>query len=173
MKKLLVATAIMLVATYSLAEAASPAELISNYRLQHGEGRVTSDSVLTRIAQAQANTMAAKDLLDHDALGPFGSRVASAGARRIAENIAYGFADFPKTLNQWIDSSGHRSNLLLHGASQVGVACARSSKTSRAYWAMVIAGDYERAKKPGAKPKKPGTHMQNECSLHLGSICLN
>jgi uncharacterized protein YkwD len=160
----------------SVAEAASPAELISSYRLQHGEGRVITDADLNRIAQAQASAMASRDLLAHDALEPFSSRAASAGARRIAENIAYGNADFPRTLNQWIGSSGHRSNLLMHGASRVGVASAKSSKTGRTYWAMVIAGDYERPKKPGAKSaisKKPGSRKEEECSLRLGSVCLN
>ena len=50
---------------------------------------------------------------------------------------------FPKTLDQWINSSGHRKNLLLPGATRVGVASVKSAKTGRMYWAMVIAGDYE------------------------------
>lgn len=160
----------------SFAQAASPAELISDYRLQHGEGRVTADLVLNRIAQAQANAMASKDLLEHDALGPFSSRVASSGARRSAENIAYGYTDFPKTLNQWIESWGHRRNLLLHGASRVGVASAKSAKTGRTYWAMVIAAEYERAEKPAAKPAEPTARArpasEQACRIKILSICL-
>lgn len=157
------------------ARAASPAELISHYRLKKGEGRVIADPVLTRIAQQQANAMAARDLLDHAALGPLSSRAAaaaSAGAGRIAENLAGAYADFPRTLDQWIGSPGHRSNLLMHDALRVGVASAKSPKSGQTYWAMEIAGDYEPARKPGAK-KKPGARTQDECSLQLGSICLN
>lgn len=121
----------------------SPAALISNFRVQHGEGRVTLDSTLTRIAHDQAAAMAAKDQLDHDVLGQFNKRVSPAGAGRAAENIAYGYDSFPKTLDQWINSSGHRRNLLLRNASRVGVASVKSSATGRTYWAMVIAGDYE------------------------------
>ena len=40
--------------------AASPAELISDFRLKQGEGRVTMDSTLNRIALDQAKAMAAK-----------------------------------------------------------------------------------------------------------------
>jgi hypothetical protein len=90
--------------------------------------------------------MAAKDILDHDVLGPFGSRVAVTKSGRAAENIAYGYDNFPKTLDQWIASSGHRKNLLLHDASRVGIASAKSATTGRTYWAMEIAGDYERPK---------------------------
>ena len=175
MKKLLLIAGIVLVATYSPSQAASPAELISHYRLKNGEGRVTADPVLNRIAQAQANAMAARDLLDHAALAPLSSRAtsaASAGAGRIAENLAGAYADFPRTLNQWIESPGHRSNLLMHDALRVGVASAKSPKSGQTYWAMEIAGDYEPTKKPGAK-KKPGARPQDECSIQLGSTCLN
>ena len=131
----------------------SPASMISDFRKQHGEGRVTLDAALTRIAHDQAAAMAAKDRLDHDVLGQFNKRVAPAGAGRAAENIAYGYDSFPKTLDQWINSSGHRRNLLLRNASRVGVASVKSSATGRTYWAMVIAGDYESARNVQGTPK--------------------
>src|SRR5215468_9009695 len=135
--------------------AESPAELISGFRLKHGEVRVVRDATLDRIAMEQARAMAAKNDLSHDVLGPFNRRVAPAGAGRAAENIAYGYDSFEKTLGQWIDSSGHRRNLLLHNASRVGIASARDASGKRTYWAMVIAGDYE--PKPGkGKRRKDG-----------------
>jgi hypothetical protein len=91
--------------------------------------------------------MAAKDHLSHDALGPFARRMAPSGAGRAAENIAYGYESFEKTLGQWIDSSEHRRNLLLPRATRVGIASAKDASGKRTYWAMEIAGDYE--PKPG------------------------
>src|SRR6188472_4325531 len=105
--------------------AESPAELISSFRARHGEVRVTRDATLDRIALEQARAMAAKDQLSHEVLGPFTGRIAPARAGRAAENIAYGYESFEKTLDQWIDSSGHRKNLLLPNASRVGVASAK------------------------------------------------
>src|SRR6478752_6614482 len=118
---------LVLLAGGSAAAASSPAEMISSFRLKHGEGRVTMDATLNRIAMDQAKAMAEKDRLDHDVLGPFGSRMAPAKAGRAAENIAYGYEDFKRTLDQWINSSGHRKNLLLPKAARVGVANARSA----------------------------------------------
>ena len=43
--------------------AETPAELISNYRLKHGEVKVARDATLDRIAMEQARAMAAR----HDA----------------------------------------------------------------------------------------------------------
>jgi hypothetical protein len=163
--------------------AADPAQMISDFRLKHGEKRVTLDAALTRIAHDQAQAMATKDRLDHDVLGRFNSRVGPAGAGRAAENIAYGYDGFPKTLDQWINSSGHRKNLLLPGATRVGVASVKSAKTGRMYWAMVIAGDYERPKPAKSSPKsspkdskqaaaaKPKSRAAETCRVKILSIC--
>jgi hypothetical protein len=150
----------------------TPAVMISNYRLQHGEGRVTSDATLNRIAHEQAAAMASKDVLDHSVLGPLSSRVAPSKARRSAENIAYGYDNFSKTLGQWINSSGHRENLLMHGATKVGVASAKSTTTGRTYWAMVIAGGYEGSRSRSPKPTK-SNHDEGNCRLELAGLCLS
>ena len=174
----------LLLATPAMA-AESPAELISGFRLKHGEVRVVRDATLDRIALDQARAMAAKDDLSHEVLGTFTMRIAPARAGRAAENIAYGYDSFEKTLGQWIDSSGHRQNLLLHGASRVGIASAKDASGKRTYWAMVIAGDYEpkpgkgkskrdkeplvavkRDAAPSARPRSSGCHIK------VLSLCL-
>jgi hypothetical protein len=165
----------LLLATPVAAE--SPAELISSFRLKHGEVRVSRDATLDRIALEQARAMAAKDNLSHEVLGSFTRRIAPALAGRAAENIAFGYESFEKTLGQWIDSSGHRKNLLLHNASRVGIASAKDASGKRTYWAMVIAGDYEpkpgkgkrdmeplvavkRDVAPSSRPKSSGCHIK-------------
>jgi hypothetical protein len=134
----------------------APADQITAFRLKHGEVRVTRDAALDRIAAEQAREMAAKDNLSHEVLGPFGRRIAPAQAGRAAENIAYGYEDFERTLGQWINSPEHRKNLLLHNATRVGIASARTANGKRTYWAMEIAGDYEtRPAKDKGKKGKP------------------
>jgi uncharacterized protein YkwD len=160
---------------------ADPAALISDFRVQHQEGRVKADATLKRIAQDQANAMAAKGVMEHDVLGSFSSRVAPANAGRAAENIAYGYDSFPKTLDQWINSSSHRKNLLMHEGERVGVASAKSSANGRTYWAMVIAGGYEKPKPAGTKAAgakavpsavKPKARAPQTCRLKLLGLCL-
>lgn len=156
------------------AAASSPAEMISDFRLKHGEGRVTMDATLNRIALEQAQAMAAKDTLDHAVLGSFSSRIAPAKSGRAAENIAFGYDSFEKTLDQWIASTGHRNNLLLHNASRVGIASARSASSRRTYWAMEIAGDYEPPRIAGAKKTPAATKRTSpaqSCRARLLGIC--
>ena len=177
--KTLTAGSLLLLSVH--AAAADPAELISNFRLKHGEVRVTSDATLNRIAAEQARAMAAKESLSHEALGSFTSRIAPSRAGRAAENIAYGYDNFEKTLGQWIDSSGHRKNLLLHNASRVGIASAKDASGKRTYWAMVIAGDY--GPKPGKKDKEPVVAVKREtaasakpkssnCTIKVLGLCI-
>ncbi|MDE2244023.1 MAG: CAP domain-containing protein [Bradyrhizobium sp.] len=171
----IVLAVVVIFSSLAPARAASPAEMISDFRLQHGEHRVSTDPALIRIAREQAAAMAAKDTLDHDVLGRFSVRISPTGAGRAAENIAYGYDNFPKTLNQWIESTGHRKNLLLHDATRVGVASAKSSATGRTYWAMEIAGDYRRPKDRNPKSVamvKPKASRPQACRLRLLNICL-
>jgi uncharacterized protein YkwD len=162
----------------SAALSASPTELISNFRVSQGLGRVTKDTTLDQIAQKQATAMAARDVLDHDVVGSFNSRVASSRSGRAAENIAYGYDSFTKTLDQWILSSGHRKNLLLQGASRVGVASAKSSKSGRTYWAMVIAGEYDPPRRaeakaaPKAASKAKSRDRAQPCRINIMGLCL-
>jgi len=163
--------------------AESPSELISSYRLKHGEVRVVRDATLDRIAQEQARAMAGKDTLSHEVLGAFSKRVAPARAGRAAENIAYGYESFEKTLGQWIDSSEHRRNLLLHNASRVGIASAKDASGKRTYWAMVIAGDYEPKPPKGRKDREPLVAVRRDtapaskpksadCHIRVLSLCI-
>jgi len=139
---------------------ASPAEQITAFRLKHGEVRVIRDATLDRIAADQAREMAVKDNLSHEVLGSFTHRIAPSQAGRAAENIAYGYDNFEKTLGQWINSPEHRKNLLLHNATKVGIASAKSANGKRTYWAMEIAGDYETKPKEKGKKTKPSAVAQ-------------
>jgi uncharacterized protein YkwD len=153
----------------------SPAEMISEFRAKHGERHVSADATLNRIALEQAKAMAAKDTLDHGVLGSFSSRIAPAKPGRAAENIAFGYDSFEKTLAQWIGSTGHRQNLLLHNASRVGVASATSATSHRTYWAMEIAGDYERLPTAASKTTPPATKRKSpvqSCRMRILGICL-
>jgi len=166
--------ALVLLFCGSAAANSSPAEMISEFRLKHGERNVTADATLNRIALEQAKAMAAKDRLDHEVLGSFSSRITPARSGRAAENIAYGYDSFKKTLDQWIASTEHRKNLLLHNASRIGVASATSAISHRTYWAMEIAGEYRPPPTAAAKSTAPPTKRKStvqSCRVRILSIC--
>ncbi len=176
----------LLLAHATTAAAETPAELISSFRLKHGQVRVVRDATLDRIAMAQARAMAEKDELSHEVVGSFSSRISGSQAGRAAENIAYGYDTFDKTLNQWIGSTEHRKNLLLPKATRVGIASAKDQSGKRTYWAMEIAGDYAPKSHKGrlvADATKQGPLVKREvvtttrrksgdCPIKLLSLCI-
>ena len=176
----------LLLAHATTAAAETPAELISSFRLKHGQVRVVRDATLDRIAMAQARAMAEKDELSHEVLGSFSSRISSSQAGRAAENIAYGYDTFDKTLDQWIGSGEHRKNLLLPKATRIGIASAKDKSGKRTYWAMEIAGDYAPKSRKGrlvADASKQGPWVKREvttttrrksgdCHIKLLSLCI-
>ena len=105
-------------------DAAAAASMISGYRANNGLPAVAIDPELMRLAQAQAEIMAKRDKLDHGAGKPFVQRLKGSGydAKNAAENISAGYHTLAEAFSGWRDSSPHRANMLLAGATRMGIA---------------------------------------------------
>jgi uncharacterized protein YkwD len=133
-----------LVITTTLVRAEDMASTISQYRRAHGLSAVSTDAQLTGIAERQAQVMARSGVMDHSVAGSFASRVAGAHANLAGENIAAGTKSWVETFQLWKTSAGHNANLLLPGATSVGVAVAYNGQTrNKAFWVMEIANKGE------------------------------
>lgn len=119
------------------------ASLISDYRRGRGLPAVTIDPVLMAVAERQAKTMAAADKLSHD-IGGRGltTRLKAAGfdGLRAAENVGAGYHTLAEAFSGWRDSPSHNKNMLMPGATRLGIAAMRAPRSKYSvYWAMVIA----------------------------------
>jgi Cysteine-rich secretory protein family len=154
MKVVWLAVVIAIAITATLAHAEDMAEMISQYRREHGLSTVKTDLQLTAIAERQAKAMAASGIMDHGVAGSFASRVSGAHTGMAAENIAAGTKSWAETFRAWQTSPGHNANLLQPEADSVGVAVARNDQTGyKTFWAMVIADK---------SPKKRGRKVAAE-----------
>ena len=121
---------------------AAAASMISGYRANNNLPAVTNDPELTRLARAQADVMAKRDKLDHNAGKPFVVRLKASGydAKGAAENISAGYHTLAEAFSGWRDSPPHRANMLLKGATRMGIA-AVYTPTSKypVYWALIVA----------------------------------
>ena len=123
-------------------DAAAAASMISGYRSNNGLPAVTLDPELMRLAQAQADLMARRDKLDHSLGKPFVVRIRQAGydAKVAAENIGAGYHTLAEAFSGWRDSPPHRANMLLAGATRIGIAAVYTPKSKyKVFWALVIA----------------------------------
>ena len=116
------------------------AEIISQYRHEHGLSAVKIDPELTKVAERQAKAMADSGIMDHDVAGSFASRIAGAHTGLATENFAAGTKTWIETFCMWQASPGHNANLLQLKADSIGIAVARNDQTRyKTFWALVIA----------------------------------
>ena len=123
-------------------DAAAAASMISGYRANNGLPAVALDPELMRLAQAQAEVMAKRDKLDHGAGKPFVQRLKTSGydARTAAENISAGYHTLAEAFSGWRDSNPHRANMLLPGATRMGIAAVYTPASKyKVYWSLILA----------------------------------
>lgn len=108
------------------------ARSLNEFRTANGRIPLASDAHLTGLARDHAADMARRNTLDH---AGFMERRGPAGAR--AENVAYGCADSPCVIRQWIKSPGHRTNMLRTDVTRYGLASAVAAN-GRRYWALQL-----------------------------------
>jgi len=121
---------------------AAAASMISGYRANNGLPAVSLDPELTRMAQTQAEIMAKRDKLDHSAGKPFNVRLKASGyeAKNAAENISAGYHTLAEAFSGWRDSPPHRANMLLKGATRMGIAAVYTPGSKyKVYWALILA----------------------------------
>ncbi|MGW0629088.1 CAP domain-containing protein [Streptomyces sp. NPDC002758] len=109
------------------AQAAAEAEvlkLVNDERAKVGCSPVSANTSLTRLAEAFSEDMAARGFFDHtdpDGATPW-DRAAKAGIIDLGgENIARGQADAAAVMEAWMNSPGHRANILNCDFKTLGV----------------------------------------------------
>ena len=128
--------------TFAL-KASAPADtlgLVNAARRSGRRGAMRIDPAAQRAAERHARAMARAGRMAHRLRGQprFGARMKRDGvALPAAENVATGQPDARAAVAAWMNSAGHRRNLLDRRFGGVGVASA-TGKDGRPYWAMVL-----------------------------------
>jgi uncharacterized protein YkwD len=123
-------------------DAGMAASMISGYRTNNGLSSVLVDPELVKLAQAQAQAMAARDKIEHNVFRDFNARMRSSGydAKLAAENIGAGYHTLAQAFSGWRDSPPHRKNMLLPGATHIGIATAYAPQSKyKVFWALILA----------------------------------
>jgi uncharacterized protein YkwD len=117
--------------------------LTNQHRAAAGCAPLTVNAKLTAAAQLHSEDMALRDFFSHTGSNnsSLSSRVLAQGYTfsRIAENIAAGYTTPASVINGWMNSSGHRANILNCNLRDIGVgyyflANDTGSVNYRHYW---------------------------------------
>jgi uncharacterized protein YkwD len=123
-------------------DAGAAAAVISEYRVHSGLPAVTLDPRLMQLARAQAEAMAKRNELEHNVAGPFAARLKASGydALRAAENIGAGYHTLAEAFSGWRNSAPHRANMLLAGATRMGIAAVYTPRSKyKVFWSLELA----------------------------------
>ena len=109
---------------YAAAAEAEVLKLVNDERAKVGCSPVAANSSLSDLAQTFSEDMASRDFFDHtdpSGLSPW-DRAAKAGITSLGgENIARGQADAAAVMEAWMNSPGHKANILNCDFKTLGV----------------------------------------------------
>lgn len=118
-------------------EAAEVIRLVNVERSKNGLAPLTANTELSKMATVKAQDMINKNYFSHtsptygspfDMMTKFGIKYTAAG-----ENIAYGQKTAAEVMNGWMNSPGHRANILSSNYTQIGVGLAKKADGT-IYW---------------------------------------
>ena len=116
--------------------------LVNVERQKQGLGKLSLNAKLSNVATLKSQDMINKNYFDHtsptygspfDMMKKFGISYTSAG-----ENIAMGQETPQEVMNAWMNSDGHRKNILNPDFTELGVGIA--AKGSSLYWTQMFIG---------------------------------
>ncbi len=119
---------------------ASGATSLEEIRSQAGLPPLRQDARLERAAAQQAGYMARAAEMSHRTgwRKDFATRMKENGVEgAAAENVAHGAMSTEKLFQMWMDSQGHRRNMLDPRFARYGLASAEDGQ-GRKYWALVL-----------------------------------
>lgn len=115
-------------------------ELVNEVRVQNGLSPLTLDPQLSEVARKKSQDMKDKNYFSHtsptygspfDMMKQFGISYKTAG-----ENIAMGQQTPETVMNAWMNSEGHRANILNGSFTQIGVGYVADGN----YWTQMFIG---------------------------------
>lgn len=110
-------------------------DLVNDRRAENGCGALERDGRLDAAALLHAEDMAVNDYFSHtsqDGRSPTDRANAQGYDGGVGENIAYGYPDAEAVMEGWMNSEGHRANILNCGYSVIGVGA--YDRDGTIYW---------------------------------------
>ena len=107
----------------------------NNQRVARDLAPLRKDTCLTRLAQRWAKHMARTRDLEHQKLGPVVDRCKLSWA---GENIAMGYPTGRRVVRGWMDSPGHKANILRKQYRLMGIGAAKDENGR--WWSSQVFG---------------------------------
>ncbi len=119
-------------------------DIVNEERAGEGAVQLVIDEKLCKVAQIKAEEMAKLSYFSHDSptygspfemMNTFGITYRTAG-----ENIAMGQRTAAEVMTAWMNSEGHRKNILKTDYTEIGIGVYADEKTGYKYWVQQFIG---------------------------------
>lgn len=114
--------------------------LVNQERAKIGCGAVHTDERLRTASRGHSTDMAVNDYFNHtglDGSSPWDRSRAAGYNQAIGENIAFGYRTAADVMNGWMNSAGHKANILNCAARAIGVGVAFKADGTP-YWTQLF-----------------------------------
>lgn len=120
-------------------------ELVNKERASRGLALLKLNTELSRVARIKSQDMIDKKYFSHtsptygspfDMMQSFGLKFSAAG-----ENIAYGQKTAAEVMNSWMNSAGHKANILSEAYTNIGIGVAKTA-SGTLYWTQMFMNPY-------------------------------
>lgn len=144
--------------------------LTNSERTQRGLPALTFNATLSLIAEVKARDMIARQYFAH--VSPIGTTISDLALqynyayRNIGENLALGdFEDSKDVVTGWMNSPGHRANILHTDFTEIGVAAILGNYNGRRVWYSV-----QEFGRPMPNCPTPSTALEQKITLYQSQI---
>lgn len=132
--------------------------MVNEQRAANGLPALVSDPTLDAAAQAWANYIGVNHLFQHSTSDWRNSMISGAGWIYSGENIAAGYRSAAAVMDGWMNSPGHRANILRSNYSGVGVGhISVPGSPYGSYWVQIFASSLPRVALGNAPTISGGT----------------
>ncbi len=120
-------------------------EIVNKERANRGLPLLKLNAQLSRVARFKSQDMIDKNYFSHQSptygspfemMQKFGLRFSAGG-----ENIAYGQKSAQEVMNTWMNSAGHRANILSQAYTNIGIGVAKTANGTL-YWTQMFMNPY-------------------------------
>jgi uncharacterized YkwD family protein len=115
---------------------------VNKYRASYGKKELALNPTLSNVAREKSRDMLVNNYFDHtsptygspfDMMKQFGIQYTAAG-----ENIAAGHTTPSAVMTGWMNSSGHKANILSDNFTQIGVGYIKGTTGYKTYWTQMF-----------------------------------
>ncbi len=111
-------------------------KLINEERKKQGLDTLALSSELAAAADIRAKEQSEAGIMSHTR--PDGSDWDTVSPLAMAENLAMGQSTAASVVSAWLNSEGHRKNMLNSDYKTAGIACCYNSSTGVYYWVLLL-----------------------------------